>query len=187
MKVVYDPKLRANLSMDETGRVRSISQSEPHLSAEQDDAVAAAISYLRQASAAMEVGETELASAGEQVSFFTPEDRGPEYRLSEVKERFGSTTVGFYQTYLNLPVWRAGVSVSVKLGPTRVTGALNTSQTGLDATLPAPEKLERFRGARWRGRRCGERTSVGRAGRSGICLCPESGEQSCRPRSGQGR
>jgi len=145
MKVVYDSKLKANLSMDETGRVRSISQSEPHLSAEQDDAVAAAISYLHQASAAMEVGEIELSSAGEQVSFFAPEDRGSEYRLSEVKERFGSTTVGFYQTYLNLLVWQAGVSVSVKQGPNRVTGALNTSQTGLDATLPAPDKIERFR------------------------------------------
>lgn len=145
MKVVYDSKLRANLSMDEMDRVRFISQSEPHLAAEQDDAVAAAISYLRQASAALEVGEIELSNASEQVSFFTPEDRGPEYRLSEVKERFGSATVGFYQTYLNLPVWGAGVSVSVKQNPTRVTGAVNTSQTGLDATPPAPDKIERFR------------------------------------------
>ena len=145
MKVVYDSALKANLSLDETGRVRSIRQSEPYQPAEGADAVDTAIAYLRQASGAMETRDIDLANAREQVSFFAPEDKGAEYRLSEVKEGFGATTVGFYQTYLNLPVWQAGIAVSVKQGPNRVTGALNTSQTGIDAALPSPEKVERFR------------------------------------------
>ena len=39
-----------------------------------------------------------------------------EYRLWEEKRQFGSETFGFYQTWLNVPVWLAGIKVTVKQG-----------------------------------------------------------------------
>lgn len=68
-----------------------------------------------------------------------------EYRLSEEKQIFNSTTVGFYQTYLNVPVWQAGFTVTMKNGPYRIVGAVNTSQEGLEAKLPAQQRIEYYR------------------------------------------
>lgn len=144
MKEVYDPKLKARMSVDESGQVRAISHSQEYWEAEQEDPVEAAVAYLRDVAGVLGVQETELANPRENVDFFTPVEKGVEYRLSDVKQRFDSTTVSFYQTYLNIPVWRAGVSVTVKGKPNRVVGALNNSQAGPAAKLPPPEQIEHY-------------------------------------------
>ena len=47
------------------------------------------------------------------VTYLDPREQSEEYRLSEEKRQFDSETFGFYQTYLNVPVWRAGLKVTV--------------------------------------------------------------------------
>ena len=81
----------------------------------------------------------------QQVSFLEPMEQGIEYRLSEEKRLFDSATISFTQTYLNVPVWQAGFTVTVKSNPYRIVSAVNTSQEGLDAKLPAGEKIERHK------------------------------------------
>src|ERR1700677_4938382 len=56
----------------------------------------------------------------------TPTDAAVEYRLVAEKHQFDLTTVAFHQTYLGLPVWEAGLSVTMKHKPLRVIGARST-------------------------------------------------------------
>ena len=49
--------------------------------------------------------------------------------LTRIQRRqFDSETFGFYQTYLNVPVWRAGLKVTVKQGPNRVVSSEDTTR-----------------------------------------------------------
>ena len=146
MKEVYDKKLKARMTMDEAGRVRSISHSQEFMASEQEDPIDVAVSYLSNVAGVLGVQESEMSNPRAHVDFFSPAETGVQYRLSEVKQHFGTTTVSFYQTCLNIPVWRAGVSVTIKNKPNRVVGALNTSQEAPAATLPASEVIERYRG-----------------------------------------
>ena len=56
----------------------------------------------------------------------TPTDAQVEYRFLAEKHQFDLTTVAFHQTYLGLPVWEAGLSVTMKHKPLRVIGARST-------------------------------------------------------------
>src|SRR5262249_50532967 len=89
--------------------------------------------------------EEQLRNAQQEVSYSDPMERGVEYRRSAEKHFFDSTTTGFAQTFLNVPVWEAGVSITVKGNPPRVVSATNTSRDGIDARLPSPAAIERHR------------------------------------------
>lgn len=51
--------------------------------------------------------------------------------LAEEKEILGTTVVSYQQTYDGLPVWEAGVSVTMQDAPLRVTASQNSVHTGL--------------------------------------------------------
>jgi len=70
------------------------------------------------------------------VGFFAPEDKVPNTAVRG-EGRLRRHNGRFLPDLSKLPVWQAGIAVSVKQGPNRVTGALNTSQTGIDAALPS--------------------------------------------------
>jgi zinc metalloprotease ZmpB len=96
------------------------------------------------------VPEKTLKNIDQKVSFDDPLKQDVQYRLSKQKQFFDSTTVEFSQTYLNLPVWHAGVTVTVKHTPTlkdtkyQILHAVNTSQKEeIDAKLPPSNIIER--------------------------------------------
>lgn len=68
-------------------------------------------------------------------------DAGIEYRLLAEKPQFDLTTVAFQQTYFGLPVWEAGLSVTMKDGPLRVIGARSTLHPAPERTLPSRPEL----------------------------------------------
>lgn len=145
MRVEYDPGLKANLSLDDAGRVRSVNHTDEYWESDGDSALQVAVDYLRQVSDILQVPTAQMQDIQQQVSYLDPMEQGAEYRLSEQKPMFDATTVGFYQTYLNVPVWQAGLTVTVKSGPYRVVAAVNTSQDGIDASLPSRDVIERYR------------------------------------------
>lgn len=73
-----------------------------------------------------------------------PVDAGVEYRFLEQKTQFDMTTVGYQQTYLGLPVWRAGLSVQIKDTPSRVVSSQSTAHKEIDARKPRREALRKF-------------------------------------------
>ena len=61
----------------------------------------------------------------------TTRRRRLDYRLLAEKHQFDLTTVAFHQTCFGLPVWEAGLSVTIKHNPLRVVGARSTSMQHL--------------------------------------------------------
>ena len=95
------------------------------------------------------VPEKTLKNIDQKISFDDPLKQDIQYKLSKQKQFFDSTTVEFSQTYLNLPVWHAGVTVTVKHTPTlkdskyQILHAVNTSQKEeIDAKLPPSNLVE---------------------------------------------
>ena len=78
--------------------------------------VATATAYLREFAPVFDISPQQLERAGVRVDFLEPRQQEAEYRLCEEKRQFDSETFGFCQTYLNVPVWRAGLKVVVKQG-----------------------------------------------------------------------
>jgi hypothetical protein len=97
------------------------------------------------------IPEKTLKNIDQQVSFDDPIEQDVEYLLSKQKQFFDSTTIEFSQTYLNLPIWHAGLTVTVKHTPSlkdskyQIIHAVNTSQKGIDAKLPPSNIIERHK------------------------------------------
>jgi zinc metalloprotease ZmpB len=65
---------------------------------------------------------------------------GSKLVLTQEKEVMGTTTISYQQTYEGLPVWEAGVSVTILPAPMRVTAS--QSSIHQDVSLPSEDALE---------------------------------------------
>jgi zinc metalloprotease ZmpB len=145
MITTYDPTLQAHLSIDDDRTVRQIRHSQEAWLGEENVPRLSAAEYLQSVAGTFGIPQEQLTRLHQTVSFLEPREQGVEYQLSEVKRAFDSTTVGYYQTYLNVPVWRAGLSVQLKDNPTRVVGSTNNSEYELRGKLPDRQVVERYR------------------------------------------
>jgi zinc metalloprotease ZmpB len=145
MRTTYDATLQAHLSIDDDNIVRQIRHSQEPWLGEEDVPRLSAVEYLQSVAGTFGIQQDQVRRLHHRVSYLDPHEQGVEYQLSEVKRVFDSTTVGYYQTYLNVPVWRAGVSVQLKENPTRVVGSTNNSEYDLRGKLPDPQVVERYR------------------------------------------
>lgn len=146
MKELYQSEIKAHVSLDDNERVRAIRHSQKHWPSNCGSAVDTAIAYLNSMARIYDIPAAQLTNLQQKVSFLDPEaDREIEYRLSEDKSHFDARTIGFYQTYRNTPVWRAGLKVTIKENPYRVIQSVNTSQSDIEAAMPAKATIERFR------------------------------------------
>jgi len=74
----------------------------------------------------------------------TPTDAEVEYRFVAEKHQFDLTTVAFHQTYLGLPVWEAGLSITMKHEPLRVIGARSTLHAKPKITRSSAKQLRKL-------------------------------------------
>ena len=144
MKELYRPDLKGHVRVDDANRVRAIRHSQEYWESPVGGGLMTAVRYLRDFASVYEVPSPRLDRLATPVAFLDPREQDQEYRLSEEKRMFDSETFGFYQTYLNVPVWRAGLKVTVKQGPNRVVHSEDTSQSGIDASLPSPRVIKKF-------------------------------------------
>ena len=144
MVEIFDSTLRARLTLDEGDRVRGINH-EVYWESSEPSPRQAAIAYLSAVADKLQVPSAQLAYAHQPVNYLQPESRDPEYRHSEEKTFFDSTTEGFYQTDLNVPVWAAGITVTLKSNPTRVVAAADTSLDSVNADMPSEAAIARYR------------------------------------------
>lgn len=145
MDTSYDPRLRAQVTRDDRRKVLHIRLSPVDRYGEEAIPRVAANAYLREVADVLDLSTDQLERLDTRVDAYTPAELGVEYRLDEEKQLFDSTTVGYAQTYLNLPVWRRGISVKVKHAPNRVVSVTNNSEDGLKGELPAGEAVARYR------------------------------------------
>ena len=126
MRQEIDSNTKARLAVDDNNRVRQIIHLEqPWMSAETSPLLAA-VDYMRHMDL-LRVAETELANPLEKVSFTEPREQGIEYRLGGVKTLFDTSTIIFNQTCLNVPVWRAAITLTIKHNPNRIISATDTA------------------------------------------------------------
>lgn len=144
MKRHYDANLKANVLLDEAQRIRAINHLDEYREAGGLRGRAAAAAYLRNLSGDLGISGDALQHLEQAASYLDPQERGLEYRRDEEKQLFDTETYAFRQTWLNTPVWAAGVTVTLKQAPARVIAATDTSASGIDAKLPPAEAIERY-------------------------------------------
>lgn len=141
----YRPDLRARVSVDESGKVRHVQHTEQKWQATEDDPRRAAIEYLRAQREVLGMAEETLTSPDHEVNYAEPSDGGDSFVVTEEKRQFDTVTVGFAQTYLDVPVWRAGITVTMQVDPNRVVETTNTTVPEIRADLPSSDALAPWR------------------------------------------
>ncbi len=145
MPTQYDDSVKGHVTTDEAGNITHIRQSQEFRFADQTIPVEAASDYVRELAVRLRLEEHQLDHLHVRASDLAPEDRDVEYRLDIEKALFDGTTVGFVQTYFNVPVFRRGMSVKVKLGPNRIIAMTNNIEVGLDGDFPSENRIEFYR------------------------------------------
>jgi zinc metalloprotease ZmpB len=145
MENQYRPELKAHVSVDAEGIVRHVLHSEDLWRPTEENPRRAAIEYVRAQAGLLEIADPALDRLDEPVTYTEPREEGESYRLAEEKRQFDSVTVAFAQTYLNVPVWRTGISVTVKAEPSSIVESTNTALAGVRAEMPSDEAIGRWR------------------------------------------
>ena len=146
MRTDYNPGLKATVRFDDAGRVRGIVHLDEYREMMENGRDAAA-AYIRDIAETLDIRSEALRYLDQPLSYVDPRQQGVEYRFSEEKVSFDSATYVYYQTFLNTPVWAAGITATLKQAPARIVAATNTSvkDKDIDAKLPSPEAIDRYR------------------------------------------
>jgi hypothetical protein len=148
MRTRYDSGLGAQVTLDDAGRVRQINHTdrlwEPP--AEEKTARDVAAAYIRAIAPMLKIKtDAPLEEIDARVEYLAPQKQDVQYRLSEEKTMFDSTTLGYVQTVDNVPVWGSGMAITVKHGPYRVVSATVTSHDKPKVKkLPKDEKVGEY-------------------------------------------
>lgn len=145
MRTVYDRALKANVILDDDGQVRAVNHLDEYPEIDGVRGRDAAATYVRSTAATFNIAPSALRDLEQPLSYLDPQPRDVEFRFSDDKPAFDSTTFAYAQTFLNTPVWAAGVTATVKQAPARVLASTNTSAQGINARMPAQEAIERYR------------------------------------------
>ncbi len=144
MNSKYDSTLKAFLT-EENESIRGIDHRHYMWPSTERVPRRAAETYLRSVADTFQLDHAALQNLHQSVDFLNPREQGLEYRLSEEKTFFDATTLGYWQTVNNVPVWNAGLTVTVKHNPNRVLFSVNTSQNVGKAGLPSDKKIDQYK------------------------------------------
>lgn len=147
MATSYSSELKAHVFRDEGGGARHVLHSQEFWLSEEDSPRAAANAYLEAMAETLQIPREQLAGLHTRAQHDAPAELGIELQLAEEKQLFDSTTVSYAQTVQNIPVFRRGVAVQVKQGPSRVVGSSSNLEQDLTAEIPADKHLEPYRKA----------------------------------------
>jgi zinc metalloprotease ZmpB len=149
MKTRFDAGLRAQVTVDDDDRVRQINYFEQLWEPPNDERTArdVAAAYMKEIAPTVEIPAARLNALDAPVAYFAPREQKIEYRVAEEKTLFDSTTVGYVQTVDNVPVWGAGLAITVKHAPYRVVSAVDTSHKNPKVKrMPSEERVSEFVG-----------------------------------------
>ncbi|MBI2853074.1 MAG: hypothetical protein HYX84_08285 [Chloroflexi bacterium] len=138
----FDPAEQIYLSKDQQGIVRELLHFEKPFVPKSQFPQLVAREYLERFGRYYQIPAEELAHLD-----LEPErdliDARVEYRFLEMKEAFDTVTVGIQQTYFGIPVWRAGLSVTLRKEPLRVVSSQSTAHTDIQVRRPRATALRR--------------------------------------------
>jgi zinc metalloprotease ZmpB len=140
----FRPDLRAHVVTDDAGKVRQVFHTDERWLPSTENPRLAAIEYVRSQAELLEIETAALDRLHELVTYTEPREEDASYRLAEEKSQFDSTTVAFAQTHHNVPVWRTGVSVTIKGEPSRIVESTDTTLPAVSAEMPSDETIARW-------------------------------------------
>src|SRR6185369_4483425 len=142
MEQEFNSAQNVYLDRDEQGIVRQLVHAHAPVAIHAATPQLVAADYLHQFGELLSVTPAELANLSLAPSP-SIENISVEYRFLEEKRQFDSATVAYYQTYLGLPVWQAGVAIQMKVNPFRVLSAQSTLHPDLELKAPPAAKVKR--------------------------------------------
>ena len=144
MQISYDTHLKANLTLDGNGAVRAINYVDQYQELEHLRGREAAAAFVRAIAPRLNLVPDMLRHLDQPVSYLDPQPAGLEYRFGEEKPSFDTTTYAYAQTFLNVPVWGAGITTTLKQAPTRAIAATDSSAREVDAKMPSQHAIDRY-------------------------------------------
>ena len=154
MRTHYHPRLKGTVTVDDANRIRGISHLDEYREMKSSRGRSqrgreAAAAYIRDIARELDIPPEALRNLEQPLSHNDPRQQAMEYWFSLEKVSFDLTTCVFCQTYLNTPIWAAGISVTLKQAPgragARIVGATNTNEQDFEATLPPVNAIARYR------------------------------------------
>ncbi|NOJ50477.1 hypothetical protein [Bradyrhizobium archetypum] len=139
----FDARSQTKILRDADGVARTLSHPR-YVATDARTPQLAAREYLARYGELLGLREQELKH------LFAPTEQEPtadkvEYRLLSEKHQFDLTTVAFYQTHFGLPVWEAGLSITMKENPLRIIGAQTTRHPDPKIKRPSAQAVARSR------------------------------------------
>lgn len=144
MEQLFDENASVQVTRDADGTVRDLLHvDEPFISTASSPLLAAR-DYLAKLGAVLGISDAQLTHFS-LAPESTPTRDGVEYRFSQEKPQFDTTTVVFEQTYFGLPVWEAGVAVHMRQQrPFLVFSAQSSRHADVSAEMPSDQALARI-------------------------------------------
>ncbi len=135
----FDARSQTRILRDDAGVARTLSHDR-YIASDAQTPQLVASDYLARYGELLGLGPDELRH------LFAPVEREPtgdatEYRLRSEKHQFDLTTVVFSQTHFGLPVWEAGLSITMKDNPLRIIGAQTTRHPDIKVKRPSAESV----------------------------------------------
>ena len=145
MQQHFDPIANVLVTRDPDGTARDLLHVEEPFVSSAGSALLAAREYLEQFGSVLGIAAPELARFSLPAEVEPTRD-GVEYRFSQERPQFDTTTVVFEQTYFGLPVWEAGVAVHVRQQqPFVVLSAQSSRHVAVAPEMPSDKALARLR------------------------------------------
>ena len=140
----FDARSQTKVVRDAAGTARTLSHANRYVVTGAPTPQLAAREYLHRYGELLGLRPEQLGH------LFLPAEQEPgaggvEYRLLSEKHQFDLTTVAFYHTCFGLPVWEAGLSITMKANPLRVVGAQSTLHPDLEVKRPPARAIARLK------------------------------------------
>lgn len=144
MQQRFDRGLNAVITTNDAEQVRSVLFRPRPREIEADSPLGATAIVIRELGERLEVDPGQLANIARPPDEL-PTDAGVEIRFLEEKRQQDTITVGLYQTCFGLPVFEAGLAVTMKSEPYRVIRVQSTLHRKISPRLPSADAVRRFR------------------------------------------
>lgn len=142
MKHSLEADLNATITRNDNGTIRAITFTD---NGSATPSTASAKSHVRRLAGTIGIDIAELSEFDRKATHIEPKESGPSFHLADEKTFFDTTTYVYAQTYLDTPVWGAGVTTTIHDESGRILSLVKTSKEGVDAELPPARDINRYR------------------------------------------
>jgi zinc metalloprotease ZmpB len=140
----FDARTKTKVIRDAGGTARVLSHTDQYVTTDAKSPQLAAHDYLSRYGRLLGLRQEHLKNLSRSIER-EPTAGDVEYRYLSEKHQFDMSTVAFYQTCFGLPVWEAGLSVTMKHNPLRVVGARSTLHPKLAMKRPHGMDIARLK------------------------------------------